>query len=507
MAIKSINGILLRNSIPNSHSLDLEKDSSQYASIADASQTGLDITGNLSWECWIKPESLPAASGYMALVGKDNGSTQRSWQTYIYNNAGTYELHTIISDNAGHYDDYGVPINLVAGLATHLAGTITPGNASATTFEFFQNGISKGNGTSAISNNISAIANTSAAFSIGARADGSLPYDGLIDEVRIWDDIRTATEIHDNIFNDVTGQSNLQGYWKLNNNYLDATANNNDLTASGSPVFSEDVSFPEYRALNPVPLASTTLAEDENLQGYWRLNDNALDETDNDNDLSSSGSPSYATGKFDKAIDLERGSSQYLYITDANQTGLDISGDVSFTLWVKLEALPSVNGGDEVLISKYDTGATQRSYLLYCQSAADNLTVNVSPIETGSGSIGVTKANFFDSDDVGNFVHVAVTVDISTGEVKMYKNGSPVHTGSDDAIVSVYNGTAHFAIGAKFNNGTANDFFDGLVDDVAIFNRILTAREIFDLYTGAFNIKSINGIETKDIKSINGVVL
>jgi len=35
----------------------------------------------------------------------------------------------------------------------------------------------------------------------------------------------------------------LVGYWRFENNYLDETTNNNDLTASGSPVFSTDIPF------------------------------------------------------------------------------------------------------------------------------------------------------------------------------------------------------------------------------------------------------------------------
>ena len=53
----------------NSHSLDLESSSSQYASITDASQTGLDITGDLTIELWAKFESLPSEYNY-SIVSK-----------------------------------------------------------------------------------------------------------------------------------------------------------------------------------------------------------------------------------------------------------------------------------------------------------------------------------------------------------------------------------------------------------------------------------------------------
>src|SRR3990167_9797354 len=47
----------------NTHSLDLELSSSQYASIADASQTGLDLSTDFTVEAWVKLEKLPSTAG------------------------------------------------------------------------------------------------------------------------------------------------------------------------------------------------------------------------------------------------------------------------------------------------------------------------------------------------------------------------------------------------------------------------------------------------------------
>jgi hypothetical protein len=61
---------------------------------------------------------------------------------------------------------------------------------------------------------------------------------------RVWSDIRSEAEIQTNYQRELAGnEDNLVAYWKLNNNYLDETTNDNDLTASGSPVFSDNVPF------------------------------------------------------------------------------------------------------------------------------------------------------------------------------------------------------------------------------------------------------------------------
>ena len=93
------------------------------------------------------------------------------------------------------------------------------------------------------------IKNSTANFFIGCNQDTNVAtnfFDGLIDEVRVWSDIRTVPEILNNYKRELVGnEANLVGYWRLNNDYLDQTSNNNDLTASGSPVFSTSVPFTE----------------------------------------------------------------------------------------------------------------------------------------------------------------------------------------------------------------------------------------------------------------------
>ena len=97
-------------------------------------------------------------------------------------------------------------------------------------------------------NNATSIDDNVSDFAIGARESTSTYgnfFDGLVDEVRVWNDIRSAAEILANYNKELTGsEAGLVGYWKLNNDYTDSqSSGNNDLTATGSPVFSTDVPF------------------------------------------------------------------------------------------------------------------------------------------------------------------------------------------------------------------------------------------------------------------------
>ena len=57
---------------------DFEAGSNQYASIANGSQTGLDITiGQYTFSCWVKPETLPGS--LMTLIDKSQGGSDAYW--------------------------------------------------------------------------------------------------------------------------------------------------------------------------------------------------------------------------------------------------------------------------------------------------------------------------------------------------------------------------------------------------------------------------------------------
>jgi len=71
---------------------------------------------------------------------------------------------------------------------------------------------------------------------------------GLVDDLRVWSDKRTQSEIDNNKDKELVGnEAGLIGYWKLNDGSgstaEDATANNNDGTLHNSPTWSTDTPF------------------------------------------------------------------------------------------------------------------------------------------------------------------------------------------------------------------------------------------------------------------------
>jgi hypothetical protein len=235
--------LLVPNMSYNLKSLSLATASSQCAYILDAAQTGLDLATTFTIEFWLK---FTTAANFPALVSKDD-DTQAATRSYIillYNDA---KMNVLIGNGAGQYDQYAYNTALATNEWHHWAVTCNTGNASATTFEFFKDGQSVGNGVGVSTGNIATITNSTTAFVIGGRQDKGTISDnflnGLMDDVRVWNIVRTPAQISSNYQSEFnSSQPGLVSYWKFNGNYNDFN-NVNNLTAMNTPSFSDDVPF------------------------------------------------------------------------------------------------------------------------------------------------------------------------------------------------------------------------------------------------------------------------
>lgn len=176
----------------------------------------------------------------------------------------------------------------------------------------------------------------------------------------------------------------------------------------------------------------------------------------------------------------------YLSITDASQTGLDITGDISFEFWIKFEDLPSTIGKDTILIQKWLESGNQRSYKMTV-TPEDSIFFTY---DSGGGGTNVTEwlyTGFFTSADVGEWVHVAYTHDVSAGRSGgvIYKNGikltTPSQTGAN-AATSIFNSSAAFEIGGSGTLGASEATLNAQLDDVRVWSDIRTEAEVFDNY-------------------------
>ncbi len=222
----------------NTGSFDLESDSTQYASIESTDQTGLNITGNISVEAWVKLES----AGHHPVIWKNTSNNNDAGYVFmVEQQQGLMRLHMKVSDGTNiAYAMSKESLDQHIGKWVHIAATWRAGTSSIP--KLYINGVPSTE-SFASGVGVSNIGTNDEALWIG-KGHWDVPeeyFDGLIDEVRIWDDVRTPSEILNNMHKSFVGSKpNLQGNWNFNSSINDSTKNNNNLTNNGGTLSSTE---------------------------------------------------------------------------------------------------------------------------------------------------------------------------------------------------------------------------------------------------------------------------
>ena len=186
---------------------------------------------------------------------------------------------------------------------------------------------------------------------------------------------------------------------------------------------------------------------------------------------------------------------------------------ISISLWVKSLDTNGWNlqsGSDEqVIIGCLRTGG----WRLLLSNTGGNVTTiewTVRVNDTGSGSEGYITATLNESktEALDGWVHFAMKWD-QGGESTLWWNGlqSGVTNGSsaEEATIVYHSAATPVAIGADMNNDTNGEmFFNGIIDEVAIFNTSLDQNDVDGIFNGGkpFDISSNSGTYDKADKLI-----
>jgi len=212
----------------------------------------------------------------------------------------------------------------------------------------------------------------------------------------------------------------------------------------------------------------------DNLVSYWKLDESSGNAADSvgSNTLTNTNSATYSAGKINNGVAVARASSQYLTITDATQSGLDITGSLSFSFWMK----PSSQADARAIFAKYNTTGNQMAYQFRVGASSGlafwaDLSSNGSAVTQVQGGT-VTWNN-------GTWYHIVFVYTASAGTVDCYSNGSNITTLSGFPT-SLFNSSANFNLGVGLLAG--GEYFDGMIDEAGIWSRALTSTEVTELY-------------------------
>lgn len=209
--------------------------SSQSLSRADGA--ALSITGDITIEFWIKLVSAPASGKAFYLINKHGGAGNNlSYGVEYANVGGTLKLEMTISDDGANLDTLQKNYTLTTGTWFHVACVWT---ASTSTVEFFINGSSIGTATGTRT----AIYDSASDFYIGRQqnvVDTGYFLDGRIDEIRVWNAVRSASQILATYKTVIDTATNLVASWHLESSLVDGSGNGLTLTNNNTVTFSTD---------------------------------------------------------------------------------------------------------------------------------------------------------------------------------------------------------------------------------------------------------------------------
>lgn len=182
---------------------------------------------SITIEAWIKPTTVSARKD---IVGKKRTGGTVAYLLAVGSSSGRITAFFQNPASVSLDSNYIVPINSW----THVAVTY-----DGTTAKIYINGNATADNTVTLSQAI-AYAGTFPVF-IG---NSDAPFDGDIDDVRIWNVVRTGAQIAANFGVELVGnETGLVSYWKLNNALTDSTANANNLTNNNVVTFTAVIPF------------------------------------------------------------------------------------------------------------------------------------------------------------------------------------------------------------------------------------------------------------------------
>jgi len=180
------------------------------------------------------------------------------------------------------------------------------------------------------------------------------------------------------------------------------------------------------------------------------------------------GGPSFSNGS---SVDFD-GVDDYMSV--AANASLDTTGDWSFSCWFYADDL----GGYKAIAAKR-TGGNNWQFAI----SGSKLTLYLPWGTTTNGSTTLSTSQWY---------HIAFTVEVGESDgIKLYVNGS-AESNTGNATASGNSGNYGFTVA----DNTKNRWWNGKMDEIAMFHSALSASDISDIYN--------SGVPT-DISSLNPV--
>ncbi len=459
--------------------------SNDYVNIGDVAPFKFDVGDAFSISAWVKTTDASAL-----IVSKlDAASPNTGWEVGI--TTGGVIFFQFFDDSTVPQKvrvDSTLPVNnnawqhiVVTKNTTELASGVT----------IYRNGIVDSSiiDDTFVSNGGTSFDGTTP-LQIGVRDTTAAPFDGLIDDVAIYDKELTVAEIaairgtspeRPSDLRLVGPTCNLVGYWTMGDGdtfptlrdrqnsiattvaggVLDRSSNSND----GTPTNMEDGDFRDV-------IFESELMPDLSSNNNPGIPSNMLD-TDFKTDTPG-GASCYST-------ELD-GVDGYILIGDVPEFQFAQTDDFSVTGWFKTTS----NASFSSFFSKRDVSGSGTGFEFGFETNFGLLTPIILMIDSSSNNMTQESSGDYNDD---TWYHVAYVWNGSAGlgssSATIYVDGVDVSSTGAGTLVTTIDNSADAQIGATDGISSA---FDGYIDDVAVFNTALTSTEVQEIYNSGIPV-------------------
>ncbi len=433
-----------------------------YIQVTDSDE--LDNTTKLTISLWVNDDNCTSNDALVSKrIGADNNQSYTIWCD---------SSQAIMVDIDGTNDRFMTTLEGSEGSWNHVVVVFDGAQAPAQRVTVYINGESAG----VYTETSASIPNYASDLFIGYSGT-SAPFGGLLDEIGIWNESLTQSEIKF-IYN--------RQKQKYAGHYESPVI---DLGASGSwTSLSSKTSLPFYKEISTSSESSSdysSLSGDlsNGLVGYWKFNEPLWNGTANEV-IDSSGSNFHgvqvnsATANIDGILQnagrFDKASVDYLDMGDRDT--LDGVTELTVCAWAKTS-----DGSGNGIISKSDN-LSERSWLLYKSAGTDaaQFYITNTPNAWDSFSTGTTAL------DDGKWHFICGTYDGAAPYNKIFVDGVEEDSVTAGVPASTSSNTQTIKIGAWHTTAT----YSGDLDEVSVWSRALTPTEIQQLYRrGANRVK------------------
>ena len=216
------------------------------------------------------------------------------------------------------------------------------------------------------------------------------------------------------------------------------------------------------------PVATEGQAVEDGLIGHWTFDKKhtdinageALDQVGNEHPGEIKGRPKIVEGKVNEALKFN-GKEDYIVMGDVTE-----GQDLTYAMWIKVSKLPD---GPKVIIWDDNPNGGGDAWL---QLNADGT------VETQRGGDGFGVFKTKSPVKSGEWTHITYVADGKNDIKTLYLNGAPA--GDQGGKITARTGISHVvvAVGHDRNAFIKPWYFEGDIDEVAIYLRALTPQEV-----------------------------